>query len=181
MFELFIALFGGLYYGTKILGEKSAAKASDARFKRSSAILDTMDCSTDDEINTFYLLTKPDSRMEALNTIADELRYIFGNDWASKYEPQKEFSYKYISLFADDHTGNQWWAAVYILLAKQQKLRRRLRLHSIWGDAEHVNIQKRTFDMIEKCIQKYHPEYHIVIVPDNYGGSKGFVRWNFEL
>lgn len=179
--ELFIALFGGLYYGTKILREKSAAKASDATFKRASEIFDTLDCSTEDECNVINLLIKPDSRIKTLNTISYELKYVFGDDWISNYRPQTELPFKYISTFGDGDTGNPWWVAITVLLAKQGKLRRHLAIHSMWGDDNAIDIQKKTFDMIEKCIQKYHPEYHIVIVPDKCGYSKGFVRWNFQL
>lgn len=181
MFELFIALFGGLYYGTKILGEKSAVKASNARFKRASEIFDTLDCSTEDECNVINSLLEPKDRIVALNTISDELEYIFGDNWISKYKPETELPFKYINTFGGDMTGNPWWVAINVLIAKQGKLNRLLRTHSIWGTDDSVNVQKKTFDMIEKCIQKYHPEYYIVIVPDYYGCSKGYVRWNFEL
>lgn len=181
MFELFIALFGGLYYGTKILREKSATKVSDSKFRKASEIFETLHCSVEDECSVINSLMKPKDRVMTLNTISDELEYIFGDNWMSKYKPETELPFKYVSTFGSDRTGNPWWVAINVLLANQGKLNALLRTHSLWGTDDAVNIQKKTFDMIERCIQKYRPEYYIVIVPDNFGGSKGFVRWNFQL
>ncbi len=163
------------------MGEKSKAKANNAKFKSSLEIFKTLDCSAEDECNVINSLTKPDSRIKNLNTISDELKYVFGDNWISNYRPQTELPYKYISVLGRGDTGDPWWVAICLLIAKQGKLRRLLNWHSMWGDDKAIDVQKKTFDMIEKCIQEYHPKYHIFVVPDEYGCSKGFVKWNFEL
>lgn len=184
MFELFIALFGGLYYGTKILREKSALKASDARCKRTSEVLNTLCCDTFVECSVMNSLMKSDSRITVLNTIADELKYVFGDNWISHYKPKTELSFDYISTSKRFENGNPWWVAINILLAKQGKISRLMGMYSIKGSDESVDIQKKTLEIMEKCIQKYHPNYYVVITPDNSGYIsciKGNVRWDSHL
>lgn len=184
MFELFIALFGGLFYGTKILSEKSSLKASNARRKRRSEVLRSLFCDTATECRVIDSLAKSDSRFVVLNTIADELKYLFGDDWMDYYKPGIDLPSNYISTSKSYKTGLPWWMAENILVAKQGKISTLMCIRDLIGSDEAVDVQKKTLGIMEKYIQKYHPNYYLVITPDNSGYIscvKGYARWDCRL
>jgi len=89
MFEFFIALFGGAYYGGKYLKEKSDdieyQKRADNSYEWSKKI-DFMW-----SMEPFDKLDDPKERWDLLESMSDDLTYVFGENWreqlsAVKYE-----------------------------------------------------------------------------------------------
>ena len=52
MFEFFLALFGGLYYGTKMVNEKSQTRKADAQTKE---LIDTLNSDFNSWIHTLFI------------------------------------------------------------------------------------------------------------------------------
>lgn len=82
MFEAILALLGIGYYGTKLVDEKSRKRAGDARWAVYNSIEEKIRL---DHADPLY--KPPKNRAEfwiMCESIIDDLRYIFGDNWRSK-------------------------------------------------------------------------------------------------
>ncbi len=172
MFEIFIALFGGLYYGTKILDDKAKSRAYTNKRNFDEMCFGKVSADFETVFQAEERLRNSETCGKALQSIESELRYVFGEHWRGKYE-------KRFMCFADSR-GDPWWVATQLLLAKDGKVAFTNSMHSLKGYPEMIDAQIRTFKMIEKEIQKEHPTYHIVIKPATSGGTNaGWITWEY--
>ena len=88
MFEFFIALFGGLFYGNKYSNEKAKLKAYD---DRQSAWMSTLESIQSRYVASAELerwakdfILKGDHFEDICNWFAEDFRYVFGANWKDK-------------------------------------------------------------------------------------------------
>lgn len=157
MFEFFIALFGGLFYGGVTLSERSNNKRLDKFHDNADEWRNLLNgCDTRYEIEC--QLRNPDTRWELLNSIADQLEFVYGKDWESLYYSEPAFG---------DYRWSQWVQAAQILVAKQGKLAMDMGLSigyiqlNLMDESERT-VVLRVFQVVEQYIQEYlnvnHPD-----------------------
>lgn len=157
MFEFFIALFGGLFYGGVALSERSNNKRLDKfhdNVEEWRNLLNGCDARYEIECQ----LRNPDTRWEALNSIADQLKFVYGDDWETLYYSEPAFG---------DYRWSVWVQAAQILVAKQGKLAMDMGLFCNTIRLDFMNEGERTvvlrvFQVVERYIQEYlnsnHPD-----------------------
>lgn len=88
MFEFFIALFGGLYYGGKFAKEKSDMRAYDKRHKSWQAMRDEIErqCASTFEVEqwTQEFIASGEHYEEICEWFADDFEYALGSDWKAR-------------------------------------------------------------------------------------------------
>ena len=88
MFEFFIALFGGLFYGNKYSNEKAKLKAYDDRQNAWMSTLESIQsryvASTELERWAKGFILKGDHFDDICNWFAEDFRYVFGANWKDK-------------------------------------------------------------------------------------------------
>ena len=88
MFEIFIALFGGLFYGNKYLNEKSRLKAFNEQQKEYSLIRDNIEAKyvasyeLEKWAKSFILSGKHFE--DICNWLSEDFQYVLGSDWKKK-------------------------------------------------------------------------------------------------
>lgn len=127
MFEFFIALFGGMYYGGKILSEKTDKKVLNAKRSTYDSIRHSI--INFDGIKKLEMEFRV-NRLEILNELSDELKYILGDNYLDLYGKYKfrdsvnnELDRKYHldslpSIFGQGRIENIWNLAFMVYLAK---------------------------------------------------------------
>jgi hypothetical protein len=183
LFDLLIALFGGAYYTSKISADKSARNYNAKRFQNGTEMFNEI--SSDGALDTQMIISlrNPETRWNLLNSICSELHEVFGNGWEDKYNSTANFvESKYYMQEFDDSRGNPWWVAHSILISKAGRVPILLRRHELHGSSEMIDIQIKTFRIIEREIKKVHPRYGIVITQTkNSGFGCGWINWNFDV
>lgn len=96
MFEFFIALFGGIYYGGKYAKEKSQKRASDDWRKNRDATIGSLrlryEANYELEKWAEDFVASGKHYDEICEWFADDFQYVFGNDWKTKLKiPQQGF------------------------------------------------------------------------------------------
>lgn len=130
MFEFFIALFGGLFYGGKYINETQALKNCDKQRELHALTYNDIqtryvaDLQTEHEVRDFISSGK---HFEDLcNWFQDDFRYVFGDTWRDKLQippkhPVLNFKfYKKDDLFSLPNNHITW--VYHLLLAKQGKI-----------------------------------------------------------
>lgn len=88
MFELFIALFGGLFYAGKYANEKSKLNAFDKNQRIWQATLDDIrekyEANYELEQWAKNFISSGEHFDEICNLFANDFRYVFGDDWRSQ-------------------------------------------------------------------------------------------------
>lgn len=130
MFELFIALFGGLYYGCKYSSEKAKASAFDARRNARAATREDIKlryvASYEAEQKAKDFLSSGEHYDEICSWFAEDFQYAIGNDWKEKLRMPK----KYLPLVCVYGKRSYPWSmpsahimwAYHLLLAKYGKI-----------------------------------------------------------
>lgn len=162
MFEFFLALFGGAYYGGRFFFERASSRAFDTWNERSVALDNKIKASIQKTIRVEELLTNRRSRMSVLYSIFPELTEIYGDEWMELFykAEAKDIEMGYmrtpmciafnILLSKEGYTPNYGW--------------RNCRL---WGDDDVRSKTIKAYWIIEKNIRKMHgDEFEIVFVPD---------------
>ena len=122
MFELFIALFGGLSIAGKCACDNRKSREADYRiemWKQRKNDIDSRyvaDLETRERIKEYIRCGKHFE--DICNALCDDLRYVFGADWKSKLQIPKGYAWKALALYPDRH---EYWI-YHLLLAKQGKI-----------------------------------------------------------
>lgn len=137
VFDLFLALFGGAYYATKISTDK--AQKRNAEFERENKTRSYNEITSDyfaikRDVETKYItaLCNHNTRSQTLETISGELLQVYGTDWenafkkfnlpdpnVSRTQRAKKTASRECELLLH-RPGNPWWAALTILIAKNE-------------------------------------------------------------
>ena len=112
MFEFFIALFGGLFYGGKHVNYKSKVK----QVKHSEELHNEISCSYEYLTNTkkWFL----DDRCGILNSISDDLQEVFGKQWRELFCDTVVFG-TIPNTGMVNRYANQWEIALNIYISKK--------------------------------------------------------------
>lgn len=187
MFEIFIAFFGGLYYLSVILGGKLRASASRAERNYDEKCFKNIVA----ELNTSFrvgdmIWADKDERFEGIiQTIEPDFTYALGENWRERYARSIEmsaWSRNSLSRAITDGRGDPMWVAEQIILAKQGKIDLGEMMHQIQGSPQMQEVQLRTFEIIEREIQKIYPNCKIVISKRNPNSASdgGWIKWKFD-
>lgn len=122
MFELFIALFGGLYIAGRCAYDNSKNREADTRIatmnERRNAIENryVADIETRERAKEYIRCGKHFE--DICNALCDDLQYVLGADWKSKLQIPKGYAWRALALYPDRH---EYWI-YHLLLAKQGKI-----------------------------------------------------------
>ena len=122
MFELFIALFGGMYYACRFAYDNQKSREADYRiemWKQRKNDIDSRyvaDLETRERTKEYIRCGKHFE--DICNALCDDLRYVLGTDWKSKLQIPKGYAWKALALYPDRH---EYWI-YHLLLAKQGKI-----------------------------------------------------------
>lgn len=116
MIELFIALFGILFYGTKYLGDRASKREYDRKWEISENYRKRI---ADFEKDTVVSGRFHQDRWSALREISSSLEKVFGENWEGVFR-ETPFVKSYINQFSVAHFGfgDVWNVAYHIYLAK---------------------------------------------------------------
>lgn len=161
MWDFFESLFGGAFWIGKCINEKHKKNVYENRRCKASAITNMIRATAEQEEYIKKELLA-NSRFEFLKSISSELSEVYGDNWSEYFVDISEFDIQY------QHIEYPWGAAFHILLAKQGiKPRMFSTFYSLIGDESITARKIKVCELIEKNIQKYHPELKMVFVPGN--------------
>lgn len=159
MFEIFILLFGGIYFGIKYINDKNKAKESENKLKEMQIRREYIqnkycaDMETSLKIKEYILCGEHFN--EICDTFESDFQYVFGDDWREKLrippkppilDPKIYKSDAYSFLMPINHI---YWV-YHLMLAKEGKIDRNVVFHGygIGGVLEKdMNIR------FAKCIE----------------------------
>ena len=129
MFEIFIALFGGLFYAGKYSNEKAKLKAYDDRQNAWMSTLESIQsryvASYETGLWAKDFISSGEHYDEICSWFAEEFRYVFGKDWKEKLRIPTKFlpmsciyGKQYPWLMPSAHV--MW--VYHLLLAKKGKI-----------------------------------------------------------
>lgn len=122
VFELFIALFGGLYIACRCAYDNSKSREADTRIstmnERRNAIENRYVADIETRERTKEYIRCGKHFEDICNTLCDDLRYALGNDWKNKLQIPKGYTPKNLAMYPDKH---EYWI-YHLLLAKQGKI-----------------------------------------------------------
>ena len=84
MFDLFLALFGGAYYISKIKQDKRSTKDYDNHHKSSKNLRANVCCSAHEDLNLRSMLRDPAQKEDILSFVSSDLSNIYGCNWRKK-------------------------------------------------------------------------------------------------
>lgn len=165
MFEFLIALFGGAYYGGKLLDERNRKREGKVR----QAIYDEI------EAKTRYPMGKiiPPKTWEEFwimcESISDDLKFIFGKEWRTMlnytFIPNKDVSSYCIGHYDRDLFVHPMQIAYEVWVSNKGYISRRKYNYSVIAtdpnkttNDEDKSIALRSCQMIEKNVQFAHPD-----------------------
>ena len=173
MFEFFIALFGGIFYGGKYLNEKHRANVITGREKESREFQKPITAS-DDIVNSVKEEFK-NNRWLMLESISKELEVVYGDNWRNNsffLQPYIEWynGWGYTKyLNGRSKFLNPWVVALHIYLSTQGLIPNGTYGYEIhhMQESERQTIIRACM-IIEKNIQSVAPDAKILCVPMNY-------------
>lgn len=182
MFELLLALFGIGHYGVKIADEKSRKRDGDAR----RVVYDSIEEKI--RLNLGDPAYKPPKTREEFwimcESIADDLRYIFGDGWRSKLNFPLLHSYQSICQKTDvvrNTFTHPIQLAYHIWLSKKGKYDfnyfEGFHRGFYYGEKneETQGVATRACQTIEKNMQLAHPDLALRLVVNR--DKPHLVRW----
>lgn len=182
MFELILALFGIGHYGIKLADEKARKRDADVRRAVYDSIEEKVRCPIGD-----ISYRAPETREEfwiMCESIIDDLRYIFGDNWRTKLNFTLMHYYRR-TCEQSDVVRNTFLhpvqIAYHVWLSKKGKYYwlysqgYNRRVYNGVNSVENQELIARVCKTIEKNIQAAHPDLPIrlVVVPD----KPWLVRW----
>lgn len=172
MFEIFIVLFGGIYYGCKAIHHHNR-KRKEEKFDLDRKRINDLLRPSKKEINEIeYVLRDPVKRWELIDTIKEELMEIYGLSWKRELMHSAE-GYGTWSIYEQP-----WGIAYNIILSKIGKVTNsRYPLVDILRPYQRQRIIKMC-QMIEKNIQTTYPELKIVFIPNPTSEYVGDLCWS---
>lgn len=182
MFEIFIAVFGGLYYGIRILSGKAISISHQLSRTYANGSFENIEADLETVFMAGDILWDEKTKEEILHEFEPEMAYILGENWREKYKfvlnlGTSETAHNLFFHSINDSRGDPLWIAKELLLAKEGKIDFKERLHKLVGSPEMIDRQIKTFKVIEREIQKTHPSCKIKIIPPNYKYDSGWIRW----
>lgn len=170
MFELLIALFGGIFYYGMISSEKATEKAYEKNKKERYDFHKSVSLSEDEDamlIRTF-IHGNFESQQSILNSISSELEEIYGENWIDNY-PEGGSEYWSMRL------REPWGIAYHILASKMHKLALfdsyRYSLSGGLGEKRGIYVI-RACKIIERNMQERYPELKLWFVPAQKPGTE---------
>ena len=122
MFDVFIALFGGLYYAGKYSKEKSEMKLADENLDNKKMIWSSLRNKYTDyntEVWARKYLLSGDNYEEICNNFAEYFRYVLGDDWKNNLDIPNGYSVDYrVAMYPKQHI---FWV-YHMLLAEKSKI-----------------------------------------------------------
>lgn len=208
MFDLFLALFGGAYYSGRIGAEKRRKRFAemDRESKDESYNAITSDyfvIKRDIETKYMNALTDLRTRDQTLESISTELCQVYGRDWSAFIQKfnlpdpncstSKSSNAKKECYLMLHRPGNPWWAALTILIAKNER-----KVLDCFGDltahafgvfefvfnenssSEEQDYPVKVMKIVEQYIKSEHPDYYILVDREQKNGYVHvFTSWNF--
>ena len=169
MFEFFLALFGGIYWGSKCINEKHQKRKYNYSKKQSRIIDESITATKEEEINLKNSLLS-ENRLELLQSIAPELSEIYGDTWYREFSDTSDFDTQY------NWIEYPWGTAFNLLLAKKGlKPRMSGYYYDLSGGGDITERKVKVCKLIEKNIQTLHPELRMIFIP----GNKSFDDYTF--
>ena len=188
MFEFFIALFGGIYFGRKYSNDRSRTVEFDNNSKNKTTVLNELRLPYNLPFSyKWYDIQKGlDDRVSMLNDVSEELEYIFGKGWRKLYEnyasnytgkkPQR-FEKYWMNTDGSKAKGDLWGVAYNIWLSKkgfvdisgwhlvayQKKFCGGLPRELFDDDERNSGFSKRYINTILENLKKIHPELNLDI------------------
>lgn len=187
MFEFFIALFGGLFYGGKMVQESSNNRAFDKHMdvvRDWDNLLGTNGFHSKAAMDIENKLQNPKERAELLETIKDEMEFVFGDAWRYDLPPYKN-SADTVSI-----TESPWGLIYRILLSKEGQLGFGDTTYNFWWCFDEMLIKRiiKACIIIERNIKQYYPELSLLYMPNSYFGGQpgsilrnGEIRWSYAI
>lgn len=173
MFEFFIALFGGLYYGGKYSREQSrdltAQKRIENHKKQRAQIEQCFAASYQEEQEAKNYILSGDNFKDICNKFADDFKYVFGNGWTKVLRIPPRAPVLDPKVYRDDAfsfyipVNHIYW--VYALeLASRGKVDRWMLSsgYSIGGISDsdiHIKFTQR----LEMYLRRYSPDVKLVL------------------
>ena len=152
-------IFGG-YIAWKLIDDRATKEALDDFMNKEERINNDIKLSSSESDYIASQIKSFDTRIMVLEEISDELEEIYGENWREIFE---NLPYRQTQTLTLDYDCG---IAFHILCSKKGKLPK---LFSDWyemiGNEEVREKKIKTCKIIEKNIQKVHPELEIVFMP----------------
>lgn len=181
MFDLFLALFGGAYYTSKIKQDKRSSKIYDNYHNFGEEIREKICCSVHEDLNLRSLLRDSEKANEALSFISKELSDIYGDNWREKIKANNFF----IGNWSQGSNSGIWNVVLLLYCAKK--------LHKSAFNHDYVFLSNTNNDVelrmalriVEKEIQSIYPERHLVCIkkllfPNDIRFVQNILIWDFD-
>lgn len=124
MFNIFTALFGGLYYGGKYISEKSKTKRADQEtellFRKMDSFKSKHSASYEMETQIKEYIMCGKNFEEICDTLSYELKDVLGKDWKNNLDIPNGYRVNYGCFYPEQHI---YWV-YHLLLSKKGKLDR---------------------------------------------------------
>lgn len=151
MIDIFIALFGGIYLIGKYTHEKIKEDKAKNDFKswqnRRELLTIKYGASGDLSKQIKEYIFCGEHFEDICNSLADDLRYVFGSEWKSKLNIPNGYSVSYSVLYPSMH---EYWI-YHLLLAKQGKIDSWITFdgYEIGGSLENTSTNVKFAECIE--------------------------------
>lgn len=172
MLEIFIVLFGCVFYGYKTINNNKK-KRKDEKFNlERKRINDILRPSKNDIDEMEYILRDPVKRWELIDSIKEELMEIYGLSWKDELMNSSE-GYDSWSIYE-----HPWGIAYNILLSKIGRVTNSS--YSLIGSLRPYQRQRivKMCQIIERNIQTIYPELKIVFIPNSTNEYVGELCWS---
>lgn len=199
MFAFFVAFFGVIYLVGRCAWEKSLDRAIEAREKRYREIINKL---TDNELESqmrskmnckkpyysspAYEISKK-VRWDMLREIPNEdLIYVFGANWEAIFTKERVYL-PYASSGIYEAFGSIWEVAFNIWLSSKNLIssrhtsyyHTRFVIRGLPEEMDKTQVALKACKIIERNIQKKHPEYFMCINPVK--NKENTLTWSFWL
>lgn len=153
MFEFFIALFGGLFYGGVHLKERQTEKQHKTEWQHYDNWKNKL-LSYGDVRRLYEDFDNDKIKHDLLDSIDEELKEVFGENWRNIYAPN-------CVNIRDYCIGSFGWSVKQILLSKMGKIEDVA--FTLRGLPDmYIRAAILTCKIIERNIQQIYPEIHMV-------------------
>ena len=160
----------------KLIDDRATKEAHDIFWNKMEQIDAEIKLSSKESDYIANQIKSPDTRIVVLEEISDELEEIYGKNWREIF---RNLPYRQTQTITLDYDCG---IAFHILCSKKGKLPK---LFSDWyemmGNEEVREKKIKTCKIIEKNIQKVHPELEIVFMPGKKILPDKSIRYYTEL
>ena len=198
MFAFFAALFGGAYLAGRSIRDAALDSAIEARNKRYREIVNNL---TDDKLEYQMrgemdwkrrygappLSDVMEKRWKMLREIPNQdLTYVFGENWEAMFTKERVFL-PYSTGGITDAFGSIWEIAFNLWLSQKNLIssrhtsyyNTRFIIYGLPEEMSKTQVSLRACKIIERNIQKTHPEYFMCVNPIK--DKEHQLTWNFWL